>query len=483
MATVSRNEPCPCGSGRRYKYCCGAPSTVTSSPSSEVQAALASALEHLLDAEFEDARVLYRKVLATSKTNVSALNMLALVEFNLGNVDASVALADEALRLAPASFDVQKNHAFVRPASELRGLRNAIFDPDVDAYPASEAPPPLIHIYQVAGNRAGGAEWHCVELARRLRPYARVIVWTSTPQLSSILRSECDIRVVDPDGGEFPNEGMLLVAGPYHHIGDWYKDARFRRVVLLYNVVMPPYALHSVRQLCLPGKPKVELLYACDWIKMMTGLPGLFEPSPVDTDRFSPLADPTARSRVSSHGPDPRSPRSSSTPSAFVVGRLSRDDPMKFHLDAAPFYRTLAAEGFTVRLMGATGMLGPELSACEGIDLLPENAVAASEFLQGLDCFTYRTHPSWFEAWGRVVPEAMATGLPVVVHANGGYTQIIEHGVNGYLFHRDEEAVEHLRALRASVELREHIGRNARKTVLELCSERSFERHLQFYLR
>ncbi|MDP2112048.1 MAG: SEC-C metal-binding domain-containing protein [Thiobacillus sp.] len=23
MNTISRNEPCPCGSGKRYKHCCG----------------------------------------------------------------------------------------------------------------------------------------------------------------------------------------------------------------------------------------------------------------------------------------------------------------------------------------------------------------------------------------------------------------------------------------------------------------------------
>jgi glycosyltransferase involved in cell wall biosynthesis len=487
MTAVGRNDPCPCGSGRRYKDCCGALSLTagvsSAPPSSEIQTQLAAALRHQLDAEFDDAQVLYRKVLATSDANVDALNMLAMVEFNLGNLDASLALADDAIRLAPTSSEVRQNHAFVRAAAELRAFRDAIFDPAVDSYPASDAQPPLIHIYQVAGNPAGGTEWHCVELARRLRQYARVVVWTNIPQLSIVLRSECDIRVVDPDRGEFPNEGTLLVAGSFHHVGDWYTNARFRRVVLLYNVVLPAFALRSLRQLCLPGKPQVELLYASNWMKMTTGLPGLFEPSPIDTDRFSPKADPTTRPWESLRSPDTGRRTSSGAPSSFVVGRLSRDEGMKFHLDAAAFYRALAADGITVRLMGATAMLGPALSACDGIELLSENAVAANEFLQGLDCFTYRTHPSLCEAWGRVVPEAMATGLPVVVHANGGYAQIIEHGVNGYLFHRDEEAIEHIRALRASAELREHIGRNARATVLELCSTQAFERHLQFYLR
>ncbi|MDX1503354.1 MAG: SEC-C metal-binding domain-containing protein [Thermoanaerobaculia bacterium] len=28
-AKVGRNEPCPCGSGKKYKKCCGAPAAVT----------------------------------------------------------------------------------------------------------------------------------------------------------------------------------------------------------------------------------------------------------------------------------------------------------------------------------------------------------------------------------------------------------------------------------------------------------------------
>jgi len=68
--------------------------------------------------------------------------------------------------------------------------------------------------------------------------------------------------------------------------------------------------------------------------------------------------------------------------------------------------------------MGAK-VLGQALQGHAGIEILPANAVAAAPFLQGLDCFTYRTHPCFPEAWGRVVLEAMAAGLPVVVR--GGW--------------------------------------------------------------
>jgi glycosyltransferase involved in cell wall biosynthesis len=107
----------------------------------------------------------------------------------------------------------------------------------------------------------------------------------------------------------------------------------------------------------------------------------------------------------------------------------------------------------------------------------------AVDFLRSLDCFTYRTNPSWTEAWGRVVTEAMSVGLPVVVHANGGYAQVIRHGKNGFLFHRDEEALELIQKLHNSPELRKIIGANARQTILDLCSKDGFKRHVQFYLQ
>ena len=147
----------------------------------------------------------------------------------------------------------------------------------------------------------------------------------------------------------------------------------------------------------------------------MTGLPGRFEPSPIDTYLFAPGVP----ARVE--------------PARFVVGRLSRDDPVKFHPGAAGFFRTLASQGCEVKLMGATPIL-PALGGANGITVLPQNSAPAVDFLRTLDCFTYRTHPSWTEAWGRVVTEAMSVGIPVVAHADGGYAQIIRHGENGFSF-------------------------------------------------
>lgn len=52
--------------------------------------------------------------------------------------------------------------------------------------------------------------------------------------------------------------------------------------------------------------------------------------------------------------------------------------------------------------------------------LLPAGAQRAGDFLRTLDCFFSRTSERWLEAYGRVVLEAMACGLPMVWGRRGG---------------------------------------------------------------
>ena len=119
----------------------------------------------------------------------------------------------------------------------------------------------------------------------------------------------------------------------------------------------------------------------------------------------------------------------------------------------------------------------------ESVTLLPMGAQEAHLFLQGLDCFFYRTSEEWLEPWGRIVPEAMACGLPVVCHNRGGYAEIIEHGRNGFLFESQQEALEILLGLKEDPTLREQIGKAARKTAEELFSRAVRSEIVEFYLR
>lgn len=421
---------------------------------------LQQALRHQLDAEYVEARRLYTEALAEGGPTPDALNMLALVEWHVGNVDAALRRVTDAARLAPGVPAILANGRFIASAFALRKFKPRIFDPATDAHPVARGRP-LIHFCEIAGDPSGGTEHRALELASRLRDAADVVLWTRNRNLPSAFTSGNEIRVIDEERGAYPREGTLFVCGSYIRVGSWFRTASFRRIAVLYNVVDPIGLSMLLGQVCLADKPKIELRFASEWMRAVTGLPGDFEPSPIDTDRFAPAG--------------------TRDPSRFVVGRLSRDDPVKFHPGAAPFFRALAAQECSVRLMGAT-QLSPALRGVDGLEVLPQNAHAAADFLRSLDCFTYRTDPSWTEAWGRVVTEAMAVGLPVVVHADGGYAQLIRSGDNGFLFHRDEEALQLVLRLRGSPELCRTVGRNARQTIVDLCGRRGFERFARFYL-
>lgn len=116
-----------------------------------------------------------------------------------------------------------------------------------------------------------------------------------------------------------------------------------------------------------------------------------------------------------------------------------------------------------------------------GLDLLPARSGDMVPFLQSLDCYFYRTS-TWIEPWGRVVIEAMACGLPVIASRNGGYAQVIEHGVNGLLFDTTEEAVDLINQVIADPDLRYRLGKAARKTVEELLGDAAMRRLVSFYL-
>ena len=65
--------------------------------------------------------------------------------------------------------------------------------------------------------------------------------------------------------------------------------------------------------------------------------------------------------------------------------------------------------------------------------------------------------------------EAMACGLPVVVHRTGDYSEYVEHGKTGFLFQSDQDAIGTVLLLKNNPGLRATIGNAARtsaKTIM-----------------
>jgi glycosyltransferase involved in cell wall biosynthesis len=123
----------------------------------------------------------------------------------------------------------------------------------------------------------------------------------------------------------------------------------------------------------------------------------------------------------------------------------------------------------SLKILGGTTLAKAfEHDARDGrIELLPENRGNMAHFLDGLDCFFYRTHPHLIETGGTVVMEAMSMSLPVVLFAQRlGAAELIEHGVNGYLVDTEEEARACFQLLADNANLRRAMGEAARETIV-----------------
>ncbi|MGB3237204.1 MAG: glycosyltransferase family 1 protein [Geitlerinemataceae cyanobacterium] len=160
----------------------------------------------------------------------------------------------------------------------------------------------------------------------------------------------------------------------------------------------------------------------------------------VDTEMFQPhLVSPKMRSRLSQDCPD--------APLLLYVGRLSAEKEIE---QIRPILETIPNS--RLALVGD----GPNRQALEQhFEGTPTHFVG---YLQGLelasafasaDAFIF---PSRTETLGLVLLEAMAAGCPVVAARKGGIVDIVQDGVNGYLFDPDDPQG----AIRATQQLLEH---------------------------
>jgi UDP-glucose:(heptosyl)LPS alpha-1,3-glucosyltransferase len=139
-------------------------------------------------------------------------------------------------------------------------------------------------------------------------------------------------------------------------------------------------------------------------------------------------------------------------------------------------------KGAAAAIRAARQVPGLRLVLVSSSDPAPEREVARAEGVADRVAFHPPTRqidrlyaaadvfvfPTQYDAFGMVISEAMATGLPVVTSREAGAAELITHGVDGWLTD-DPWAVEQiaggLRALAADPERRARMGRAARATI------------------
>jgi len=255
---------------------------------------------------------------------------------------------------------------------------------------------------------------------------------------------------VAPWRGQFPRNAHIVLPGA-SRVGWWAFFCRARVVSLIANTLTPERLVRRVRRWRMIRKEALKIFYVSDAQREAMPFPGEVITSPVDVERFCP---------------------GSGEHEGLRAGRLSRDVRYKHGDDDPRLYRKLVKQGWQVAVRGGT-CLEEELGDAPGIELTPESPDEPEEFLRSLDVFIYRTRDDWYEAFGRVVLEAMACGVVVIAHERGGYADLIQHGQSGYLFNTNREALQHFERLQRDPKLLASMKRAARQRALSFASNKS----------
>lgn len=482
--SISRNQPCPCGSGKRYKHCCGANTAGAASSFQAAagdQAVVRAAERFRLGEAFASKNILDPIEPDRLSSPQSALEAAAIYR-ELGELRREFDFLARAMlldgqprirlgltRCADLLFAEQSWDSLRRQALILVGRINA--RSETGTAKALNKGKPVIHVLNDF-RAIGGSENRASRLYQMLSPFAEVVLWSLSEPNAHYRARHPDMRVLDSARGTVPSGGTLVIVGNYLDITQCMDAAvNCSRAVLTLNVADHVHMKRIVAALTLMDESQagfsVDFTYPSGMWRNRVGLGGVIEYSPADTQRFT---------RRRPHGAEKN---------RLVVGRLARGDRMKFHPDDPNLIRRIIGRGHACRIMDGTllnDFLRSEARSGQ-VELLPLNAMDARDFLEELDCFLYWKHPLWIETGCNTLLEAMSMELPVILFSRDvGVTELIDHGKDGFLVETEEEALECLDRLAASPELRKSVGQAARRKVLATLGGQQ-ERIPDFYLR
>lgn len=143
---ASRNAPCPCGSGQRYKYCHGridapAAASLPTAPAASLDAEALFRLGNACRERGESTQALehYRRALDSAPANAALLNNIGLVHESLGDASEAADFFARALAAEPRHPAALANLAqnYYRQKRDVEAL--AIFDRLIAAHPGTVA--------------------------------------------------------------------------------------------------------------------------------------------------------------------------------------------------------------------------------------------------------------------------------------------------------------------------------------------------------
>ncbi|MBI2959252.1 MAG: tetratricopeptide repeat protein [Betaproteobacteria bacterium] len=165
---LRRNDPCPCGSGRKYKHCHGADAGAVSAQAS-AQQLLAAATALLQRGEAAQAERLLQQVLEREPADARATHFLGMARFRLGRTAEGLEELRRAVALAPRETMFQVNLGLLLAEAEKYAEAETCFRAVIALEPDSV---PGHNYLGMALERQGrlGEAMASLEKAARLRP-------------------------------------------------------------------------------------------------------------------------------------------------------------------------------------------------------------------------------------------------------------------------------------------------------------------------
>ncbi len=458
--TTSRLAPCPCGSGKRYRDCCGrlqgdapaAPRSRYRAPGAEwihltehdrdrFGALMEEALEHQRAGRHANAERHYREVLAAAPATHDALHMLAMVRFEARDYAEARRLIEAALPLREAYPAIRQNLALVVSAERARERRalDALCEQalprvfgllrSAEAGVARETPATAegLHLIGREGDASDDDAWMLRRLAQLLAALEPVVWYADGPAGTA-------------DAVAGPRGGIQVFVGADLSVPAWLPQSAPRRTVVVAQAGAPSRWLELIRELARDGARELALIAGSETKAARFGAGHVALPPPLD------LADV-----VPARSPRPRDDRE------FVVGCVVQDGRTVAHASAHALLERVAAQGLGLDLLDP-GRARYVLGGLRDVKCYSRREVALGAFLASLSCYLHRADAWWSEGSGRALFGAMAAGVPVVCPRTSIYAEYVRDGVDGLLYDGDDGALACLRALRDAPDVRGALG-------------------------
>jgi phosphatidylinositol alpha 1,6-mannosyltransferase len=148
-----------------------------------------------------------------------------------------------------------------------------------------------------------------------------------------------------------------------------------------------------------------------------------------------------------------------------VIGYVGRIAPEK-QVERLRALRGLP--GISIALVGDGPSTPLVARALAGLPVTWLGRLAGEELAHAYAAFDVFVHAGTEETFGQTLQEAHAAGLPVVAPRAGGPIDLVDHGVDGFLFapDNDSDLRRHVAALVGDAPLRHRMGEAGRRAVL-----------------